>query len=75
MDVESAKIIGMAFAAGFGVFGPAIGIGLIVSKALEAMGRNPEMTGKIQSMMILGVAFTEALAIFALVVAFIVKYA
>ncbi len=74
MDIESAKILGMAIAVGLGMIGPGVGIGLVVSKALEAMGRNPEATGKIQAMMFVGVAFTEALAIFALVIGFILKY-
>ncbi|HAS84866.1 MAG TPA: ATP synthase F0 subunit C [Candidatus Yonathbacteria bacterium] len=74
MDIEVAKTLGMAFVVGFGVFGPGIGIGLIVSKALEAIGRNPDATGKIQANMFIGIAFTEALAIFALVVGFIVKF-
>ena len=74
MDVESAKIIGMALAVGIGVIGPGIGIGLIVSKALEAIGRNPEAAAKIQNNLILGFAFAEALAIYALVVALILKF-
>ena len=75
MSAESVKAIAMAIAAAVGVFGPAIGIGLLVSKALEAIGRNPEASSKIQSTMILGIVFVEALAIFALVVAFIIKFA
>lgn len=74
MDLASAKVIGMALAAAFGVIGPGIGIGIIVGKALEAVGRNPEASGKIQALMFIGIAFAEALAIFALVIAFIVKY-
>lgn len=74
MDVEAAKLIGMALAVGLGVIGPGIGIGIIVGHALEAMGRNPEATGKITPMMFVGIAFTEALAIFALVIGFIVKF-
>ena len=74
MDVEAAKTLAMAIAVGFGVLGPGLGIGLIASKALEAMGRNPEIAGKIQATMFIGIAFTEALAIFALVVGFIVKF-
>ncbi len=75
MNADSVKAIAMAIAAAVGVFGPAIGIGLLVSKALEAIGRNPEASSKIQSTMILGIVFVEALAIFALVVAFIIKFA
>jgi len=74
MDIEATKALAMAIAVGFGVFGPGLGIGLIVSKALEAMGRNPEVSGKIQATMFIGIAFTEALAIFALVVGFIIKF-
>ncbi len=74
MELEAVKALAMAIAVGFGVFGPGLGIGLIVSKALEAMGRNPEVAGKIQATMFIGIAFTEALAIFALVVGFIVKF-
>lgn len=74
MELEAAQALGMALAIGLGVLGPGYGIGLIVSRALEAMGRNPEMSGQIQATMFIGIAFTEALAIFALVVAFIVKF-
>ena len=74
MEVEAAKIIGMALAVALGVIGPGIGIGIIVGKALEAIGRNPEAQGKIQATMFIGIAFTEALAIFALVIAFIVRF-
>ncbi len=74
MDIDSAKTIGMALAVGLGVIGPGIGIGILVSKALEAIGRNPEAAGTIQTTMFIGIAFTEALAIFALVVGFIIKF-
>ncbi len=75
MELESAKLIGMGLAVGFGVFGPGIGIGLIGASALQAIGRNPEASGKIVTNMFIGMAFAEALAIFALVVGFIIKYA
>lgn len=67
--------LAMAIAVGVGVFGPGLGIGILVSRALEAIGRNPEASGKIQTTMFIGIAFTEALAIFALVVGFIIKFA
>ena len=73
-DIEGMKTLAMALAAGLGVIGPGIGIGMVVGKALEAMGRNPEASGKIQTTMFIGIAFTEALAIFAIVIAFIVKF-
>jgi len=73
-DIGSAKILAMALAVGLGVIGPGIGIGIIVGKALEAIGRNPEAQGKVQATMFIGIAFTEALAIFALVIGFIVRF-
>lgn len=74
MDIESAKLFAMAVAAGVGVMGPAIGIGMIGGRAMEAIGRNPEAAGKIVSNMILAIAFAEALGILALVVSFIIKF-
>jgi F-type H+-transporting ATPase subunit c len=73
-EAQGLKLIAMAIAAGFGAIGPGIGIGIAVGKALEAIGRNPEVTPKIQTNMILGIAFTEAIMIFALVVAFIIRF-
>lgn len=75
INADAIKSIAMAIAAAVGVFGPGIGIGMLVARALEAIGRNPEAAGKIQSTMILGIVFVEALAIFALVVAFVIKFA
>lgn len=65
-------VVGLTIAIG-GV-GPAIAIGLIVAHALEAIGRNPEAAAKVQTVMILGVAFAEAIAIYSLVVALILKF-
>jgi F-type H+-transporting ATPase subunit c len=75
MELEAMKALAMAIAAGVGVLGPGIGIGLLAGKALEAIGRNPEAAGKVQATMFIGIAFVEALAIFALVVAFVIKFA
>ncbi len=66
--------IAMGIAIAVGAFGPAIGIGMIAGKAVEAIGRNPEAASKIQTNMILGMAFAEAVAIYALVVALIIKF-
>ena len=74
MDIESVKNIAMAIAAGLGVLGPSIGIGLIGGRAMEAIGRNPEASGAVVSNMILAIVFTEALGILALVVSFIIKF-
>lgn len=74
MDIESARLIAMAIAAGLGVIGPGIGIGLIGGRAADAIGRNPEASDKISSNMILAIVFTEALGILALVVSFIIRF-
>ena len=63
---------GLAYA--LPALGAALGIGLIGSKALEAVGRNPEASDKVQTLMILAIAFAEAIGIFALVVALILKF-
>ncbi len=68
------KEFAVAFVMGVGTIGPGIGIGLIFAKAMEAIGRNPDAAGKIQTNMILGAAFAEAIAIYALVVSLILKF-
>jgi len=68
------KVLAAALAIGLGAIGPGIGIGILAGKALEAIRRNPEASGKIQTAMILTIAFTEAIAIYALVVALIIKF-
>ena len=74
MDIESVKSLAAAAAIGIGALGPALAIGKLAGKAMEAIGRNPEASSKIQTAMILAVAFTEAIAIYALVVALIIKF-
>lgn len=74
MELEVAKTLGMAIAVGFGVLGPGIGLGILIGKALEAIGRNPDAAGQITSTMFIGIAVTDALAIFALVIGFIIKF-
>ena len=74
MEVEGAKFIGAALAMGLGAIGPGIGLGILASKALEAIGRNPEAQGKVTTTMILAIAVTEAVAIYALVIALIIFF-
>ncbi len=64
----------IAIAIGVGGAGPAIAIGIIAASAVSAIGRNPEAASKIQTNMILGMAFAEAVAIYALVIALIMKF-
>jgi len=62
--------LGKAVAIGLGALGPGLGIGMIGAKAMEAIGRNPEAAGKVLVPMLLACAFAEAVAIYALVIAF-----
>ena len=66
--------IGAGLAIWLGAIGPGIGIGMLAAKAMEALGRNPEAGAQIQQNMVLAIAFTEAIAIYALVVAIIIKF-
>ncbi len=74
MDVNAARLIGAALAIGLGAIGPGIGIGIVANGALQAMGRNPEAAGQLQTTMFIGIAFTEALAIFGLVISFLIGF-
>ena len=71
---DGLRFMGAGLAIGVGGLGPGIGIGWLVSKAMEALGRNPEAQPVIQTNMILGIAFAEAIAIYALVVAVMIGF-
>lgn len=64
----------VALAIGLGAIGPGLAIGLIGQAGLTAIGRNPEAASKIQAAMVLVAAFAEAIAIYALVIALIIKF-
>ena len=66
--------IGAGLAIGLGAIGSGLGIGILAAKAMESLSRNPEAAGPIQQNMILAIAFAEAIAIYALVVAIIIKF-
>ncbi len=72
--ITALKYLGAGLAIGLGAIGPGIGIGILMQGALQAMGRNPDASSNIQTNMILGVAFAEAIAIYALVVALILMF-
>ena len=73
-DPKVGKAIGAGLAMGGGAVGPGIAIGMLVGKAMEALGRNPEARASIQTNMILGVAFAEAIGIYALLTAIIIAF-
>ena len=70
MSPEAALIFTKGFTIAIGGLMPALAIGMIVSKAMESIGRNPESAGKLFVPMLLGAAFAEAIAIYSLVVVF-----
>ena len=74
MDALSVRYIAAALAIAVGTIAPAIAIGTLVSAALNSIGRNPEAAGQIQINMFIGIAFTEALTIYALVVSLIIIF-
>lgn len=74
MEPEAISSLATAGAIALGAMAPAIAIGWIGSKGVEAIGRNPEAAGKVQGPMILAIAFAEAIAVYALVIALIVKF-
>ena len=68
------KTLGAGLAIALGALGPGLGIGLLAGKAMEALGRNPEARAPIQQNMILGLAFAEAIAIYAFLTAIIIVF-
>jgi F-type H+-transporting ATPase subunit c len=74
MTPEMFRFLGAALAIGLGALGPGIGIGILANGAMNAIGRNPEATPQIQLNMLIGIVFAEAIAIYALVVALILRF-
>jgi len=69
-----ARYIGAGLAIGIGAIGPGLGIGMAVRGAVEALGRNPEAGGDIRTTMIIGAALSEAVAIYAFVIAIVILF-
>jgi len=72
MDPAVLKMLAAGLAMGLGALGPGIGIGILGYGAMQSLGRNPEARGAIMTNMILAIAFAEAIAIYALIVAIII---
>ena len=68
------RLIGAALAIGLAAIGPGIGVGLVANGALQAIGRNPEAAGTLTTTMFIGIVFAEALAIFGLVISFLIGF-
>ena len=74
MDAESTRLLAVGLVMAVGTVVPAFAIGKIGAAGAEAIGRNPEASSKVQTAMVLAIAFAEAIAIYALVVALIIKF-
>ena len=74
MDAEMMKMLAVGLAAGLGLLGPALGLGLIGFSTVQALGRNPEARGPIMTNMILVAALTEAIGIYALIVTILLVF-
>ena len=74
MEAEVVKLWAIAIVMGLGTVCPALAIAMIGKKGVDAIGRNPEAASKVQTAMILAIAFAEAIAIYALVVSLILKF-
>lgn len=73
MEAEAAKLIGAGLAM-LGTIGAGLGIGLLGMGAVQGIARNPDAAGDVQTNMILGIAFAEAVAIYCLVVALLLIF-
>ena len=74
MDAEAAKLLGAGIAMGVGALGPGLGLGMMIGKALESIARQPEVAGDIRTNMFIGIGVTEAVALYAFVVALILVF-
>ncbi|MBX3002407.1 MAG: F0F1 ATP synthase subunit C [Anaerolineales bacterium] len=73
MEAEAAKLIGAGIAM-IGAMGAGLGVGLAALGGVQGIARNPDAAGTIQTSMILGIVFTEAIAIYCLVVAMLILF-
>ncbi|HSL95276.1 MAG TPA: ATP synthase F0 subunit C [Thermoleophilia bacterium] len=74
MDADSARLLAAGISMGVGSIGPALGLGMLISKALESIARQPEVSGEIRVNMFIGIGVTEAVALYAFVVALILIF-
>jgi F-type H+-transporting ATPase subunit c len=74
MDPNAAKLLGAGLAMGLGAIGPGVGLGIMIGKALEAIARQPEVSGDVRTNMFIGIGVTEAVALYAFVVALILIF-
>lgn len=74
MDAQAAKFLGAGIAMGVGALGPGLGLGMLLGKAFESIARQPEVSGDVRTNMFIGIGVTEAVALYAFVVALILIF-
>ncbi|GBE57183.1 ATP synthase subunit c, sodium ion specific [bacterium BMS3Abin01] len=74
MDNKAFALLAAGFAIGIGALGPGIGIGYLVGKSVEGIARQPEASGDIRTTMFIGIGVTEAVALYALVIAILLIF-
>jgi F-type H+-transporting ATPase subunit c len=74
METEAVRLLAAAFAVSFGALGSAIGEGMIATKAMDSIGRNPEIQDKLAPLVFVTMAITESTAIYSLVVSLIILF-
>ncbi|HEY5388138.1 MAG TPA: F0F1 ATP synthase subunit C [Thermoleophilia bacterium] len=74
MNPAAYRELGAGLAMGLGAIGPGIGLGILIGKALEAIARQPEVSGDVRTNMFIGIGVTEAVALYAFVVALILIF-
>lgn len=74
MDSEAVKFLAASLAIAVGALGPGVGVGILGHGAMSALGRNPEARGAIMTNMLIAIAFCEAIAIYALIIAIIILF-
>ena len=71
---DAARTLALGLATGFGAIGPGVGVGYLIGKTIESTARQPEMRGDLQGMMFLGLALTEAITFYALLMGFVAYF-
>jgi len=74
MDAKAAALLAAGLCMGLGAIGPGIAIGNLVGKALEGIARQPEAGGQMNTVMFIGIAFAEAISLYALVISFLLIF-
>lgn len=74
MDNEGLRWIAGGLAIGLGAIGPGVGVGLVFKGAIEAVARNPDASGQVQTLMYIGAGLAEAITIYALVICILILF-